>query len=50
MPHLKIREYNTVNTHPGETKIKYNNDLCQAIRTGNQVFLRGQCPTFYGTI
>ena len=43
MPHLKIREYNTANTHPGETTIKYNNDLCQAIRAGNQVFLRGGC-------
>ena len=41
MPHIKIREYNASTTHPGEN-VHYENDLCRAVRCGNQVFLQGQ--------
>jgi enamine deaminase RidA (YjgF/YER057c/UK114 family) len=49
--HLVIRPYNTSNTHPEEPNVRYDNELCQAIRAGNHVFLRGQVgATFEGEI
>lgn len=51
MGHSVIRPYNTRDTHPDEPNIHYDNDLCQAIRAGNQIFLRGQVgATFDGAI
>lgn len=46
-----IRPYNTKDTHPDEPNVRYDNDLCQAIRAGDHVFLRGQVgATFDGAI
>ena len=51
MGHAIIRPYNTRDTHPDEPDISYDNDLCQAIRADNHVFLRGQVgATFDGRI
>ena len=51
MGHTIIRPYNTRDTHPNEPNVSYDNDLCQALRAGNHVFLRGQVgATFDGTI
>jgi enamine deaminase RidA (YjgF/YER057c/UK114 family) len=37
--HTRIRPFNTRDTYPEQ---KLDNDLCQAVRAGNIVFLRGQ--------
>ena len=37
--HQRIRPFNTRDTYPEQ---KLDNDLCQAVRAGNIVFLRGQ--------
>ena len=39
MSHLRIRTFNTAETYPEQ---KLDNDLCQAVRAGNTVYLRGQ--------
>jgi enamine deaminase RidA (YjgF/YER057c/UK114 family) len=39
MAHERIRKFNTRDTYPEQ---KLDNDLCQAVRAGNLVFLRGQ--------
>ena len=39
MAHTRIRKFNTKDTYPEQ---KLDNDLCQAVRAGNIVFLRGQ--------
>ena len=40
--HERIRKFNTRDTYPGQD---LDNDLCQAVRAGNLVFLRGQVGT-----
>ncbi|EHJ4140990.1 RidA family protein [Escherichia fergusonii] len=40
--HTRIRMFNTKETYPNQT---LNNDLCQAVRAGNTVYLRGQVGT-----
>ena len=51
MGHTIIRPYSTRDTHPDEPNVSYDNDLCQAIRADNHVFLRGQVgATFDGGI
>lgn len=51
MTHSIIRPYNTRDTHPDEPDVHYDNELCQAVRAGNLVFLRGQVgATFDGKI
>ena len=51
MGHTIIRPYSTRDTHPDEPNVSYDNDLCQAIRAGDHVFLRGQVgATFDGEI
>ncbi|EOT8831267.1 RidA family protein [Escherichia fergusonii] len=40
--HTRIRMFNTKETYPDQT---LNNDLCQAVRAGNTVYLRGQVGT-----
>lgn len=51
MGHTIIRPYNTSDTHPDEPNVSYDNELCQAIRADNHVFLRGQVgATFDGCI
>jgi enamine deaminase RidA (YjgF/YER057c/UK114 family) len=37
--HTRIRPFNTKDTYPEQN---LDNDLCQAVRAGNMVFLRGQ--------
>ena len=37
--HQRIRPFNTKETYPEQS---LDNDLCQAVRAGNMVFLRGQ--------
>jgi enamine deaminase RidA (YjgF/YER057c/UK114 family) len=37
--HARIRPFNTKETYPEQS---LDNDLCQAVRAGNMVFLRGQ--------
>src|SRR5688500_1158339 len=37
--HQRIRPFNTRDTYPEQN---LDNDLCQAVRAGNLVFLRGQ--------
>lgn len=37
--HTRIRKFNTGDTYPGQS---LDNDLCQAVRAGNTVYLRGQ--------
>lgn len=39
MSHVRIRKFNTKDTYPEQS---LDNDLCQAVRAGNVVFLRGQ--------
>lgn len=39
MTHERLRKFNTRDTYPGQ---KLDNDLCQVVRAGNLVFLRGQ--------
>ena len=39
MAHQRFRKFNTKQTYPEQ---KLDNDLCMAVRAGNQVFLRGQ--------
>jgi enamine deaminase RidA (YjgF/YER057c/UK114 family) len=39
MAHTRLRKFNTRETYPEQ---KLDNDLCMAVRAGNQVFLRGQ--------
>jgi len=39
MAHTRLRKFNTRDTYPEQT---LDNDLCQAVRAGNHVFLRGQ--------
>lgn len=39
MSHARIRPFNTKETYPEQN---LDNDLCQAVRAGNLVFLRGQ--------
>ena len=51
MGHTIIRPYSTRDTHPDEPAVSYDNDLCQAIRAGDHVYLRGQVgATFDGAI
>jgi enamine deaminase RidA (YjgF/YER057c/UK114 family) len=37
--HTRIRMFNTKDTYPNQT---LDNDLCQAVRAGNTVYVRGQ--------
>ncbi len=37
--HERIRKFNTKDTYPGQS---LDNDLCQVVKAGNLVFLRGQ--------
>lgn len=39
MSHLRLRKFNTRDTYPEQS---LDNDLCQVVRAGNLVFLRGQ--------
>ena len=39
MAHIRLRKFNTRDTYPEQA---LDNDLCQAVRAGNHVFLRGQ--------
>jgi enamine deaminase RidA (YjgF/YER057c/UK114 family) len=39
MSHTRIRKFNTADTYPEQ---KLDNDLCQAVRAGDTVYLRGQ--------
>ena len=39
MVHVRLRPFNTKDTYPEQ---RLDNDLCQAVRAGNLVFLRGQ--------
>lgn len=36
--HTRIRMFNTKETYPNQT---LDNDLCQAVRAGNTVYVRG---------
>jgi len=40
--HTRIRMFNTKETYPNQS---LNNDLCQAVRAGNTVYVRGQVGT-----
>ncbi len=40
--HTRIRMFNTKETYPNQT---LDNDLCQVVRAGNTVYLRGQVGT-----
>lgn len=40
--HTRIRMFNTKETYPNQS---LDNDLCQAVRAGNTVYLRGQVGT-----
>ena len=42
MTHKRIRKFNTKDTYPDQS---LNNDLCQVVRAGTMVFLRGQVGT-----
>ena len=42
MPYQRFRKFNTRDTYPDQN---LDNDLCQAVRAGNMVFLRGQVGT-----
>ena len=48
MAHTIIRPYSTRDTHPDEPNVSYDNDLCQAIRAGDHVYLRGQVGATFG--
>ena len=39
MAHQRIRKFNTKDTYPNQS---LDNDLCQVVRAGNMVFVRGQ--------
>ena len=39
MAHTRLRKFNTRETYPEQD---LDNDLCQVVRAGNTVFLRGQ--------
>ena len=39
MAHERLRKFNTRDTYPGQS---VDNDLCQVVKAGNLVFLRGQ--------
>ena len=39
--HTRIRMFNTKDTYPNQT---LDNDLCQAVRAGNTVWVSGQIP------
>ena len=39
MAHTRLRKFNTKDTYPEQ---QIDNDLCQAVKAGNMVFLRGQ--------
>jgi enamine deaminase RidA (YjgF/YER057c/UK114 family) len=39
MKHTRIRPFNTRDTYPEQN---LDNDLCQAVRAGNTIYLRGQ--------
>ena len=48
MTHERIRKFNTKDTYPEQN---LDNDLCQVVRAGNIVFLRGQVGSdFEGNI
>ena len=40
--HTRIRPFNTRDTYPNQS---LDNDLCQAVRAGNTLYLRGQVGT-----
>ena len=40
--HTRIRMFNTKDTYPNQ---QLDNDLCQAVRAGNTVYVRGQLGT-----
>ena len=40
--HTRIRMFNTKDTYPNQA---LDNDLCQAVRAGNTVYVRGQVGT-----
>lgn len=40
--HTRIRMFNTKATYPNQT---LDNDLCQAVRAGSTLYLRGQVGT-----
>ena len=40
--HTRIRRFNTKRTYPNQS---LDNDLCQAVRAGNTVYVRGQVGT-----
>ena len=42
MAHQRIRKFNTKDTYPDQD---LDNDLCQVVRAGNTIFLRGQVGT-----
>ena len=42
MPHERIRKFNTKDTYPDQD---LDNDLCQVVRAGNTLYLRGQVGT-----
>ena len=42
MAHLRIRKFNTKDTYPDQD---LDNDLCQVVRAGNTLYLRGQVGT-----
>ena len=37
--HLRLRKFNTKDTYPDQSM---DNDLCQMVKAGNMIFLRGQ--------
>ena len=39
MSHTRIRKFNTADTYPEQN---LDNDLCQAVRAGDTIYLRGQ--------
>ena len=39
MSHIRIRKFNTRDTYPEQN---LDNDLCQAVRAGDTIYLRGQ--------
>ncbi|MFC0581854.1 RidA family protein [Micrococcoides hystricis] len=39
MEHIRIRPFNTKETYPEQN---LDNDLCQAVRAGNTIYMRGQ--------
>lgn len=41
--HTRIRMFNTKETYPNQA---LNNDLCQAVRAGNTVYVRGRWHRF----